>query len=70
METVEKKYVCVEINRPTLTYLLQVDKSVNLEELDDDDFREFINNEYYEDIHDYDLETGEISENHYFSKNL
>ena len=67
MEHVEKKYVCVEINRPTLTYLLQVDKSVNLEELEDDDFREFINKEYYEDINDFELEIGEIGENHYFS---
>jgi len=67
MENVEKKYVYVEIHREPLNYLFQVDKSVDLEELDDDDFREFINNEYYEDIHDYDLETGEISENHYFS---
>jgi len=67
MENVEKKYVCVRIHREPLNYEFQVDNSVNLEELDgNDDFREFVNNEYYEDIHDYEFDIREITEEGYF----
>ena len=61
-----RKYVCVEKNRSSLIYLLQVDKSVNLEELDDDDFREFINEQYYEDIHDHSIEIRETTYNQHY----
>ena len=63
MENVDTKYVCVEINRPTLTYLLQVDKSVNLEDLEEENevFSEFIDQQFYDDIHDYGVYVNEPS---------
>ena len=61
MENVEKKYVCIEINRPSTNYLFQVDKSVNLEELDD----EWFTNRHLVD-HDHLFDIREISEKSYF----
>jgi len=66
MEKLETKYVCIKIEREPLNYLFQVDKSVDLEELDDDDFREYIKETHYEEIHDHTIDIREISENSYF----
>ena len=51
MDTVENKYVWVEINRPTIEYFVQVDKSVNLEELEEDElFYFFLKDKFWGDI--------------------
>jgi hypothetical protein len=63
MENVEKKYVSVEIYRDSLTYLFQVDKSLDLDELDEDEFRTFVNERFYEDINDYSLDIESYSSN-------
>ena len=49
MDTVENKYVWVEINRPTIEYFVQVDKSVNLEELEEDELFYFFSIDKFRD---------------------